>query len=43
MESYEWTKKKPQGNPPFPRGGHSCALLSDRDCMIIYGGWSNSS
>lgn len=40
-ESSEWTKiTEIAGSPPAPRGGHTAAVLSDEDKLLIYGGWS---
>jgi hypothetical protein len=40
-ETFEWTKMKDvSGSPPLPRGGHTAAILSEEDKIIIYGGWS---
>lgn len=42
-ETSEWTKlTEITGNPPAPRGGHTAALLTDEDKLLIYGGWSQS-
>lgn len=32
-----------EGVGPFPRGGHSAALLANDDKIIIFGGWSNTT
>lgn len=43
-ETSDWNLMEPGGcNPPLPRGGHSAAVLEEKDKIIIYGGWSNSS
>jgi dynein heavy chain len=42
-ETSEWTKVEYQGGaPPEPRGGHSSLELTDKDALIVYGGWSNT-
>jgi dynein heavy chain len=28
---------------PGPRGGHTSAMLTEQEMLLIYGGWSNSS
>lgn len=41
-ESSEWTKVEYQGGaPPEPRGGHCSMVLTDKEMLIIYGGWSS--
>jgi len=43
-ETSEWMKiENIEGNAPFPRGGHSAALLANDDKIIIFGGWSSST
>lgn len=44
VETSEWTKIEYQGGaPPEARGGHSALVLTDKETLIIYGGWSNTS
>jgi hypothetical protein len=43
IETYEWNKLEIEGTAPFPRGGHSAALLEEEGKILIYGGWSNTS
>ena len=40
LESFEWKKTKPKGNPPEPRGGHVASLLANKDKLLIFGGWN---
>lgn len=42
-ETSEWTKVEYQGGvPPEARGGHSSMVLTDKEQLIIYGGWSST-
>lgn len=42
LETFEWRKPKPKGNPPEPRGGHVATLLAQKPKMMIFGGWNFS-
>jgi dynein heavy chain len=37
---FKWEKIATQGTPPEPRGGHIASILSNRDKLIIFGGWN---
>jgi len=44
VETSEWTKlDNIEGAQPGPRGGHTSAMLTEQEMLLIYGGWSNSS
>lgn len=43
IESFEWLRTEPGGNPPDPRGGHVASILANQDKLVIYGGWSFTS
>lgn len=40
LDTFEWKKLKPKGNPPEPRGGHSASLVAQKDKMMVFGGWN---
>ncbi len=40
LDTFEWRKPKPKGNPPEPRGGHVASLLGKKDKLFIFGGWN---
>jgi len=43
IESNEWNKLSPKGNPPDARGGHTASILATKDKIMIFGGWSFTS
>lgn len=36
---WKWSHPSVQGQPPFPRTGHSATLMEDGKTICIYGGW----
>lgn len=36
---WKWSHPTVQGQPPFPRTGHTAALMEDAKTICIYGGW----
>jgi dynein heavy chain len=44
IETSEWTKlDNIEGALPGMRGGHTSAMLTEQEMLMIYGGWSNTS
>ncbi len=42
VDSSEWTKlDNIEGSMPGARGGHTSAMLTEQEMLLIYGGWSN--
>lgn len=41
LDSFEWKKLKPKGNPPEPRGGHIASLQANSSKLLIVGGWNS--
>jgi dynein heavy chain len=40
LDTFEWRKPKPKGNPPEPRGGHVATLMAQKPKMMVFGGWN---
>lgn len=43
IETYEWQKLEPKGNPPEARCGHAATIMANQDKLIIFGGWNIST
>lgn len=40
---FKWEKLATSGTPPEPRGGHIASILSNKDKLIVFGGWNFST